>query len=597
MIYTNLVVPIDCYDRTMQVLYWGTLLNHPHIVIKSTRREEVLAVDNAIEYADKGAIFPFPTIEIDNLESGEYEVYTSDEKHHQRSYGVKFTMTGDSKYQLLERTAGLAGVDVHELFKQDEVDEANKDMISFLFDKYNEVAEENKEKTARLLIEYIALVNRRLQNEFLTPTEMTPDKESGVIPLDDLCSRLLRYDLINGKVEQIPKQIMQTEFKPQESEDSLYLYVQISDRGIPVNFYISFTPSHEILNELRTEKIARDEQYQRALEKTISYPKNYLSFTDTERPLLSVIENIQPSISLLKAPRLYPEYGECHAQFDEDTLKMLSLWPDRFYLAINEPDMALESESRRRIRIPGRDFSFYRDELSLAGEDYLYWVEDEIGIIYSDIKVLQMRQTDNILGVEEDSEKTQELNERLRLLNIYKYAEHLQSFVQAEYPQSSESVKNGISACEVDDEIDTSNMGEKILRYACIPEFRGRFVDLALAVLKDRLIYGRYIVDFFGTSIKVNANSDTVALPPSKLSDVTYKIEKFNINGNHSLEYVKAERMTAIDYRFFNTSFAVVSAIDMGSGRTSGFLLLDFENETPKVIIKKFLMPDIERKD
>ena len=567
MLSKNTVIPIDTCGKTLRVLFLGNHYDHRDIVVKSTRtgNVEALYVD-AFDDAKLDPTCALPYVEISPLEQGEFEVYTTDHNHTERSAGVKVVLTGEDRYTKLLTCATLTGTDTELLEDMHSLIPDDMTALTYLHKKYLQ-AESFAEKLGltRLLLSCVSMRNLAIRSLKLAPMPLECDMATEMLQLDAECSTVLQKNLITGEVQPILPSPFDTRVYAAEEDDGLYLYAELDPYGLPLDFCYAFRPNALIYGYIKDDLVLNHERYRRAAEKAVMIPTGALSFRESEMPLLAIRSEMQPDIPVMHAPELVIGHGEASAVFTEEDRKILALFPDSLRLVINEPELALDRNQRRSIRIPGREFTFYASQLQLQGEDYVYWIEDNYGHILSDMRVLRKTQ-----------DFGSDINERLRQLGVQEYAKHLKPYLKATFSNALPLVQEALTICEGDKISGIQDVASSIISQSLQWDNRKNLPDLITGVMQDRTVYGDYVSKFFEQPLAYKGGDFTLALPPE--TSVLYRIECYSYKDGRKVEYFRSQKHEAIDYHFYDCDFAVVSVVDMRTGRSSGFLFFDFNN-------------------
>ena len=597
MLHRNSVIPIDMHDKTIRMLFFGNYFGHSDIVIKPTKtgRAEAL-LEDVMEDAALDPAFQYPVADIFFNDTATTEIYTTDANHTERSVGVKVMLTGDSVYEQLQRCSKLSKAEAEEILQDEQADiPKNLSAICYLSKLCRKTESyANKMALTKLLLGLVDVVNRRLDEESLTPTKIEHDLHNDAISIDTDCVHVIRRNLDTGEVQQ--KEVTPGDMDVRMPEDyaSLYLYTQMDEDGLPISFCMTYCPDPILYGFIKEDLEHAQALYRHAVEKTLDYPKEYLTFTDEELPFLSIIRELQPDSPYIHTPRLHTEYGETYVEFSEEDLKILSLFPDTFNLAINPIEYALDPEQRVHIRIPGKNFTFFSEQMYLSSGAYVYWIEDDYYHIASDIKVLDIR--GNYVNANYvDEADNDSFNERIRKLNVYNYEKHLKAYTGTKYHDVAQQVNDALAYCEANTECDLSDIAYTIIDHCMLYENMLRMPSIISAVMRDKTVYGDYVVNFFEEPMRYKYDDFTLVLPPD--SNVLYRLERYSYVNGRKVDYFAAKRLEATDFHFYDCDFAVFSAVDVRTGKCSGFLLFDFDyNHEGRTQVTRFLMDAIEVK-
>lgn len=593
MLYRNTVIPFDMHDKTLRMLFFGNYFGHTDIVIKSTQTGRVEGlIEDVLSDAEPDKIFGYLSTDISPLEPGEYEIYTTDYNHTERSRGVIITITGDSSMEQLARCSSTFHAEAEDYLEEEKLD-LPKDLsaLTYIHKLYREATSETKQMAlAKLLMAAVDMLNKRIAKLDLTVEPMSYDAETELVTLDPEAVAIRRCELLTGKVQQVDAE--SENVRMPADYDGLYLYAALDEEGIPLNFCFSFCPDPVLYGFIKEDKNYAKQLYQNAVDKIVSFPEELVSFTDEEVPFLSVIRELQPGSSLFHAPRLVTEYGKTRTIFEEEDLKILKAFPETFYLSINPVEYALDKDQRINIPVTGGNISFYPGQMYISEGDYVYWVEDGYSHIMSDVKLARVH-GGSINPNPVDQAENDDFNERLRKLNMYQYEKHLKPYASANYPDALSKIEYAISYCESAVTCSVSDAASTIIDQCLLYENKLLLPDIISAVMRDKTVYGDYVVKFFETPLRYKYDDFTLVLPPD--SGVLYRLERYSYVNGRTVDYFASKKLEAIDYHFYDCDFAVFSAVDVRTGKSSGFLLFDFDyNREGRTKVTRFLIDALE---
>lgn len=591
MLHRNTVIPIDAHDKAVRMLFFGQYFGHTDIVIKATKTGRVEAfVEGALDESELDPIFQYPVVEISPLEPGEYEIYSTNQNHTERSVGVKITLTGDSTYTTLERCSAASQAQAEDILKEEQLD-LPKDLtaLTYLYKVYKKSSTYSKKMAlTKLLLAIVDVENKRIENTKLTVLDMLHDSAEDSVQTDIDCAHVIRRNLATGETHQYDLSFDDLKVKMPEEYESLYLYTEVDEDGLPLNFCLSYCPDPILYGFIKEDTDHARSLYERAVEKAVMYPEEYVQFEDDELPFLSIINEIQPDSPFLHAPRLYSAYGETHVEFPEEDLKILALFPDTFNLAINPIEYALDPEQRIKVRVPGKNFIFYSEQFYLTPGDYVCWIEDDYNHVVSDVKALRL-DTNQVNPGYQVEEVSNSLNERIRKVNLYKYEKHLKAYAASRFSDVASLVNDALAYCEATETCNLSDIAGTIIDHCMLYENTLKLPDLITAVMQDKTVYGDYVVNFFKDPLRYKYDDFTLALPPD--SNVLYRLERYSYKKERRVDYFAAKRLEATDFHFYDCDFAVFSAVDIRTGKSSGFLLFDFDyNREGRTKLTRFLL-------
>jgi hypothetical protein len=599
MILQNTVIPIDVCKTKIIALYIGYYFNHNKIIVTNCKTNTVIQKIN-VSYGElpKHKIYGYPYIIIDTTLPGVYSLYSDNDAENDKSNTIYTTVTGDDRQTLLKNIAGLCGLDKTDYIQQTIFDISDEsDTVSYFYKHYLNCINnnDNYQKVydfAIMLRKYIELQNCRISKLDLTPSSFCVN-DNNTITIDGCAVKVIQQE-IYSETTVAPKSyipdIMKSTVNIVEQNNAVYLYKEINDFGIPLNFTMSFVPSEDVLRDIKTLEIANSESNQRILERTVDYPSSFLQFTEKELEFISYIDKLQPMLPLIRAPKINFDMGRLVISPKEETKHLIDLLGnENVYIAINELEYCNSiATNRRRIGMNPVMFYIYADSIGIGAETYMYWLENQNGDIVSDIKVLDLSSEEPI-AIKYDYNESNELDEKLRRLNIYWYRKHFDPYILTYNEKMYDNIMMLANQFESDSETDAENYADNMLQAYCSQEHIFTFADVAMSIKKDYYTYSRYESNFFNNTIYFKYKHNTVVLPSQK--DTIYKLESYFFNGTQNIEYIPANAQSVREYRFSDgTEFGIMSAINTETLRVSGFLLIDFSAHDIHPKIKKFML-------
>lgn len=581
---SNCIIPVESFSKKLKLYFFGESEGYDDIVIvNSITGKMVQHIQGAKNYMERDVFFPYKTITISGLEAGRYDVFAMDAGRTKRTDSVKCIVTGDSKQTMLKTAIRLSGVENNDvdLLVEDISDKSN--VQGWLFKKYLEVDEEDDEflkmDIALVLDAYISILNTRIKNLHLTYPNFEINQFDGSFELDPSAARVVRFDITHSCADQIEPEMLTNKQLMSMRDDTLYLYVEVDDNGLPMSQQIVFVPSYEIRNKLVQKEIERIENYKAAIETTIEYPASYLEFSEQEREYITLIDKLQPDTAWVTAPKLTIESAYISAEINNDDKPFFSVVGEDLYLAFSETELCLVENNQRTIPLP-RSTRFLMDDLNMLDEDYFYWIENGQGKIISDIRLFNPARDDY-----------NDFNNRVRLLFLSKYQDHLLPYASVKHGDSVQDIKEAVSSCIEEDDVSISNLHTKVLERLCTSKKMRQFSDFAMCMEEDHTLYGDYYVQFFDGPVRYKYKQDTIVLPPGE--GILYRIDVYNFD-SHKTYYIPCEYFTAIEHRFYDDEYAVISAINMDDMKMSGFILLDYSASNIRANVYQFLVNTAE---
>lgn len=584
MSYQNYIIPVESFSKSLKFYFFGENGGYDDIVIINSLTGKVAKrVRGVKEYMEKDKFFPYKTVTIPELEPGQYSAFVMDSGETKRGYDVKCIVTGDNKQAMLKTAIRMSGV------KNDDVDALIEDISDksnvqgWIFKKYLEI-DENENETLKMdmalvLDAYISILNTRIKNIKLTYPNLEINPFDGSFEMDPSAARIMRFDLTHSCVDQIEPEMLTNKQLVSMRDNTIYLYVEVDEEGLPMTQQIVFVPSYTIRDKLVRKEIERIKKYKAAIETTIEYPASYLEFSEQEREYITLIDKLQPYTAWVTAPKITIESMYISAEINSDDKPFFSIAGDDLYLAFSETELCLIEGNQRTVPLP-RSTRFFMDDLNMLDEDYFYWIENGQGKILSDIRLFNP-----------SSDDYDDFNERVRLLFLSKYQDHLIPYATAKHSDSMQAIKDAVASLVENDDVSISNLHTSVLNYLCTSKRMRQFPDIAICVEEDHVLYGDYYTKFFDAPIRYKYKQDTIVLPPGE--NILYRIDTYKF-GSRKTVYIPCKERTAIEHRFYSEEFAIISAINMKDMKMSGFILLDFSASNIRANVYQFLMDTAE---
>ena len=259
------------------------------------------------------------------------------------------------------------------------------------------------------------------------------------------------------------------------------------------------------------------------------------------------------------------------------------------YLSIIETELCLNPNDIRRKKIESQNFNIHFSVFKILDENYFFWLEDEYGNKLSEIKTMILDSNGINISSEDLSD---DLNNRIRKLNIYNYTQHLYPYINNMYPSMYEKISEQIDISFEDETINISNMERSIFNSLCTVQNMAHFTNIARCILEDRLLYGKYRAEFFEEPIIYRYKNNTIVMPDR--SNLLYAFEKYSIANGYSIEYIISDPIKATEYRFEDCDYGIVRAFDLDGFISSGFIFIDFSKNKIKNNIYQYLLDTVE---
>ena len=596
MLARNTIMPVELYGDTLKAMFFGDYYNHSTVIIQGVPSGDILnKIENVTQMVENDDVLIYPCIEIKGLEQGTYIIYTTTADGSEQSTGYSFTITGDSKAQVLQQAAESIGTWQNTYVKNAVEDISNSsNEIKWLRQKYDEAkSASDKLDIALTLYTYVELLNKRMQKCGFTSEPFVLSNLDATFHLDGEAIRVVRHNMLNKKCDVFIPRPLQETCHMQEEDNEVYLYAEIGESCLPINFAISFKLDTKTASLIKENIIQRGEVLQRALERTIDYPQSYLAFSERELEWVSIIDKLRGGTPMFRSPKVLYEHGVITISPHEDDTQLLNLVSGNLYLAINELEYCLDN-NRRRVKMQPQEFYLFNDSLGLGTEPYLYWIENQDGQILSDIKVLNLSVDSEMGGIVYDTDDEKYINERLRKLELYHYKKHLVPIAQNNTSNQKvfDKIMESFAVCETDGETAPAGVADNIIDRNLTRNNIMIFAELRQAVVKDQITYSKYGTEIVKDPFYYRSKLNTIVLPMGQ--DILYKIVTYDFEEGRKVEYVPALKQSTREYRFDNVEWAYVTAIDVNDMRTSGYIMLDFSKRGISADVHTYMAMSVE---
>jgi len=593
----NTIMPVEIYGNTVKALFFGDYYNHNTVVVQGIPSGDIITkVENIPMTGEVDPDWQYRCIEINGLSQGTYRVYTATTGEEECSTGYTFTITGDTKAQIVQQAAEAMGVWENTYIKAAVADMSNKtNVIKWLRQKYDEAKTAgDKTAVALTLYTYVELLNKRIQKCGFTSEPFTVDNFRGTLTLDGEAARVFRRDILTDKFSTLVPTPLQEVCRMPEEDNHAYLYVEIGEEFLPINVALSYKPDVKTMNIIKNGIIERGEKLQRALERTIDYPESYMDFSEQELTWVSVIDKLRDGIPVFRSPHMQYEHGVITITPHEEDMHLLDLVSGNLYLAINELDYCLDVSGRRRIKMQPKEFRIFNDGFGLGTEPYLYWIENRDGKILSDIKVLNLSIDSEMGGIVYDTDDANYINERLRKLELYHYKKHLMPIAQNNTTSSKvyEKIMDSFEVCESDGETQPAGVADSIIDRNISRNNVMIFSELSQTVMKDQITYSKYGTEVVKDPFYYRTKKNTIVLPMGQ--EILYKIVTYDFENGRQVKYVQAMKQSTQEYRFHNVEWAYITALDVNDIRTSGYIMLDFSKRGISADVHTYMAMNVE---
>lgn len=604
IINRQLVIPINISDHNVELLFLGKKYNHNCIVLKNYDTGE-LSKYNVPKSEDKHGWY-LQTVELTNVDSGFYSVYTVTADNTEESLGSTLTVLGiknkELVFNLLTQTGKDANTTPYKELIENNVGNTT-DLIRSLFDVYinanNKFDDARQKAAAEVLKLFIDRFNASICVN--TSKDNNIDKYGNKVSYDENTNLILDVDFTeDGNYTIIPYKIELNVNHiniPKES-DSLHLLIFVNEDNEYSDIRLCFTPSEDILKQFWEEEKSAVDSYNAAIEKTINYPKSYLSFSEDEQKILSIFEDLIPVQPIFKGPKLNYANGKISVNLDYDYPLILAM-NKNFYVAFRELELAMDSSARRRKLVSGKSFSFYAKSIGISDEPYVAYISDEDDNILSPptlINLLGIYSTQYTADYEDSADieiDTESFTERYRQYLLYKYGQHMKLYLQKYYSDITLVVYELYDKVCLDNDTNSVDAPYEIIDGSCVHYNSDSFYDICKALYEDNTIYGSYLVKYFSDNINYYYKENSVRIPP--VENTIFVFDSYYIDGYRVREYMDCDTQVNSKYRFNSKcSYGVFWALNKKTYTRSGFVIIDMTQNITKPRFSAYLMDAVQ---
>lgn len=604
LINKQLIIPINVNDRKVELLFLGKKYNHTHIVLKSYDTGEI-SMYTAPKAEDKHGWF-LQTIEFANIDPGYYSIHTEDSSGTEESLSASFTVLGIKNKELIFNLLSQTGKDA-EATPYKELIENNvgdtTDLIRALFDTYVDVY--NKYDTIRKQAAAVALklfVDRF--NSAMSVNTIKGDivnRYSSKVSYDDSIKAVLDVDFTeDGSYLVTPYKANQNSnyINIPKENDSLHLFIFLNEDDEYCDIRLCFTPSDDLLKQFWEEEKSAIDSCTAAIEKTILYPKSYLSFSDEEQKLLAIFEELIPTQPIFKGPTLSYSNGKIFVRLEYD-FPLIKAMNKNFYIAFRELELAMDPASRRRKIITGKSFSFYAKSVGISDEPYVAYISDEDDNILSPpvlINLLGIYSTQYTADYEDSADieiDADSFSERYRQYLLYKYGQHMKLYLQRYYSDTAEIIYELYDKIYADNDTNSVDVPYELIDGSCTHYNADKFYDICKALYEDNTIYGSYLVKYFSENINYYYKENSVRIPPTE--DTLFIFDSYYVDGYRTREYMDCDTQVNSKYRFDGKcSYGVFWALNKKTYVRSGFVIIDMTQNITRPRFSAYLMDAVQ---
>lgn len=605
----QLIFPINTYEDKVEFACIGNKYGHSNVVFYDIERDKKYVYSN-LPSKDQHGWF-LSTVSLAKIDNGCYSIYTQNIDESDSSLASNITVLGQTNKENVSTLLSILGKDINsDPYKAiiDDIISNKHNIIESLFPvitsntgKYDE---QTKAAAAITLKYYIDKANKFISqntspdNDINIYTDIVSYSEDTVKILDVDIS-----DISNGYAV-MPYSIDPSEdniYIPQDN-NTMHLYIFIDDNNDYIDIRFVFKPNEKILQDLWTNEKENKDKYALAIEKTIYYSDTYLSFSEDEQKILSVFEELIPVQPIFKNSKVTYSKGKIHADFSYDFGLMKALSKD-FYLSFRELELALDSNTRRRVLINKTTFDFYASTLGITNEPYVVCITDNDNNILSQpylINLLDIYDTEFTPENDEDSDSAyinideNDFNEKYRKYSLSKYEKHLKSHIRRYYYDDILNiVKNLYNTIYEDGDTGIVDAPIEITDGACTSMNSTYFFDLCKCMYEDNTVYGSYLVNYFSDNINYYYKENSVRIPPSENTILIF--DSYYVDGYMKRDYRDCDTESNSIYRFDdNCSYGVFWALNKNTYARSGFVIIDITQPITRPRHASYLMDTVQ---
>lgn len=581
----NTLIPIFSHKKVVHFL--SCAKDYGHTIARFKNVETGVVLSYPIPKEEKYFEMELGLVDITGIEQGNYDIWTVNENETEESFPVNFTVLGDDKRNFVYKAFSV----LREQPTKQIVDKvANRitektPLISTLFQKYTEEQDVNTKKAFALALKIsIDLINKSTSNT--SSLRFSIDKKAKEMTVDFTTVKVLDINMVTGTCTvRIPKD---GKINLRHDADTIHMLIFIDRDEDSSMIAFDFTPNETIFADIWNKELEDVEHYQSVIEKTVNYPSSFMEFTEDEREVLSVINELLPVQQIVAAPKCLRSSVRIKVVIDHDDYLLLQGMGKPFYVSFREPELALDRDDCRHILITGETFEFYPPHLSMSKEDYLVWIEDDNGNIISSIALFA---PDDALD-EYDDYINNAFNVGVNKIGVYNHSLHFFPYILNRHSEHADVLQTAYKYMTSEGALSVPRLQNELLKKVCTEDNMYYFAELMRAVAEDTTLYGSYLIDFFSSPIRFKFKSNTLELPPRQ--SCVFVVDKFKVGGEHEQVVIPATVNAASQYRVDDCDYCLVRGFDTDSYKFSGFLTIDFIHNHFKPSVFKFLIEEVE---
>lgn len=601
----KLIFPINIYNDKIEFVHIGNKYGHNNIVLKNLDNDKTNIYSNLV-CSDNHDWF-LNTVILSKIDSGSFSIYTQNADGSDLSEESNITVLGKTNKETMTKLLDIIGEDVNdEPYKYiiENIVSNNRDLFKTLFEAYtNDNFDDNiKNGSAKALKYYVDKTNRFISQN--TDTENCVNIYTDHISYNENVTKILDVNISKDEYTVTPYAVDQAKnniYIPQEN-NSLHMYIFIDDDDDFSDVRFMFKPNDSVLKILWGKDKYTKKAYESAIEKTINYPYEYFTFSDEEKNILSIFEELTPVQPIFKNTKILYSKGKIEADLSYDFKLMQALDKD-FYLSFRELELGLDSSARRRVKINKNKITFYAEDIGIANEPYIVCITDSKNNVLSPpylIDLLDIYDTNftNYENKDEDSAYIEidenEFNEKYRQYLLFKYEKHLKTHINRYYSDIVFSVVDELyNTIYNDNDTNSVDAPVEITDGACTSKNINNFFDICKSLYEDNTIYGKYMVNYFSDDINYYYKENSVRIPPTE--NTVFIFDSYYIDGYMKREYRDCDTQSNTRYRFDNKcSFGVFWALNKNTYTRSGFVIIDFTQPITRPKFSSYLMDTVQ---
>ena len=457
------------------------------------------------------------------------------------------------------------------------------DTINYLINAYKE-ADKDTKKDFYFFIQ--GLIERYNYFSVMNNGEhVTLDNYFGTISFLDSTDSAMFYVRSLGRENTI-NNIYISEIQKIKTLQEKLCEVYLRKNGLTISKLFYFEPNDVFKKEIREQLVKIKERKENAMENNLTVPSVYVDLTEEEKSLYQLEQSTYPRNVFVKLPEVYADYPNIKFEFGRiKCLDFIEASPFKYYLTINEIDILHDPRVNRRIEIdPSDEFLFVNiRDYGIRNEGYFFFIEDENGTIVSDIHVFK-RNDRSIESYTDYLLKKKEMS----VLDYKKKTNALLTALKADDVAKS-FIRKLIDKIENNDALSLLDVFSSEINN--ISNKHDNLFQILNIMLVNQTMQSQYSKDIC-TELKYKAYARTIALSAKK-ENTLFLVTQIGAQKSNFFEeiYIYNSSKTAVDFTISrDTRYFFVRAIDLDTGEISGFILLNFPDQTSTYYAKEYLI-------